>query len=309
MSKITQALEKAARERLARQQEQATAKAPPVAIPIIEPTAASRLSEIAEAGRIQVDPHIVSATDPKSPIAEQYRILRTNLQSLRMRPGSKVLVLTSAVHGEGKSVTAVNIAMTLARQEHLRVVLVDADLRKSSVHKWLGLGERTEGLATALARGGELNGSLVQLKEPPLTVLPAGAHPDNPAELLESSAMKRVLSTLKAQFDVVIIDAPPVLPVADPGILAAQADGVLLIVRAGKTQRNTVTQAQELLKQMKATLLGCVLTHVEYYLPGYYRYYHEYRYGRTAAKTSDIPPATDRTKPQSDSSSATPAST
>ena len=129
MSKITQALEKAARERLARQQEQATAKAPPVAIPIIEPTAASRLSEIAEAGRIPVDPHIVSATDPKSPIAEQYRILRTNLQSLRMRPGSKVLVLTSAVHGEGKSVTAVNIAMTLARQEHLRVVLVDADLR------------------------------------------------------------------------------------------------------------------------------------------------------------------------------------
>ncbi len=91
--------------------------------------------------------------------------------------------------------------------------------------------------------------------------------------------MKRLLATLKTQFDVIIVDAPPVLPVADPGILAAQADGILLVVRAGRTQRKTVLQAQALLKQMKANVLGCVLTHVEYYLPGYYRYYHQYRYG------------------------------
>ena len=98
--------------------------------------------------------------------------------------------------------------------------------------------------------------------------------------------MKRVLATLKSQFDVVIVDAPPVLPVTDPSILAAQADGVLLVVRAGKTQRKTVAQAQALLNQTKANLLGCVLTHVEYYMPGYYRYYHEYQYG--AAKREPV---------------------
>jgi len=278
MSKITKALEKAARERLQRQQEQATVNATTTSIAV---EATSRLGDLTSFDHVDIDPHIVAATDPKSPIAEQYRILRTNLQSLRFRPGPKVLVVTSAIHGEGKSVTAINIALTLARQEKLRVVLVDADLRQASIHKWLGLAKESSraGLSTALMGTGELNGSLVRLKEPPLAVLPAGPHPDHPAELLESSNMKRLLATLKAQFDVVIVDAPPVLPVADPGILAAQTDGAILVVRAGKTQRKTVLQAQALLKQMKVNIVGCVLTHVEYYLPGYYRYYHYYRYG------------------------------
>lgn len=274
MSKITKALEKAARERLQRLQEQPTVKAKAVEIPLAIP---AQIGEIASVDRIEIDPHIISATDPKSPIAEQYRILRTNLQSLRMRPGSKVLVVTSAVHGEGKSVTAVNLAMTLSRQENLKVVLVDADLRKGTIQKWLGLADRSEGLSGALQQGGELNGSLMRLQDPPLAILPAGEPPEHPAELLESSAMRRLLATLKMEFDVVIVDAPPVLPVADPGILAAQADGMLMVVRAGKTQRRTVAQAQALLKQMKANIIGCVLTHVEYYLPGYYRYYHYYR--------------------------------
>ncbi len=273
MSKITQALEKAARERLQRTQERVTVPARTVTVPVVT----SRLSEIASAGEVRIDPHIVSAADSKSPIAEQYRILRTNLQSLRLKQGPKVIVVTSAVSGEGKSVTAANLALTLARQENLRVVLVDADMRKSTVHKWLGLGENPNGLSTILTNGGELNDSLVALTEPPLTVLPAGAHPDHPAELLESLNMKRLLSALKSQFDMVIVDAPPVLPVSDPGILAAQADGVLLVVRAGKTQRKTVLAAQELLKKMQANVLGCVLTHVEYYMPGYARYYQYYR--------------------------------
>ena len=287
MSKITQALEKAARERLQRSQEQVTA---PTNTVITVPLVTARLGQIASAGEVRIDPHIVSAVDSKSPIAEQYRILRTNLQSLRLRQSPKVIVVTSAVNGEGKSVTAANLALTLARQENLRVVLVDADMRKSTVHKWLGLGEHPNGLSTILAHGGELDGSLVILKEPPLTVLPAGAHPEHPAELLESLNMKRLLATLKAQFDVIIVDAPPVLAVSDPGILAAQADGTLLVVRAGKTQRKTVLAAQELLKKMRANVLGCVLTHVEYYLPGYARYYHYYRESmKTGNGTSSAP--------------------
>ncbi len=291
MSKITKALEKAARERLQRLQEQPTVKGPSVkTVSLVQP---SRLGDIAEVGQVQIDPHIVTIGDPKSPIAEQYRILRTNLQTMRMKQGAKVFVVTSAVHGEGKTVTAINLALTLARQEQARVVLVDADLRKGSIHQWLGVGERPEGLSTILERGGELNGSVVRLQSPPLALIPAGPVPEHPAELLESSAMKRVLATLKSEFDVIVIDAPPVLPVADPGILAAHSDGVLFVVRAGKTQRKTVIQAQTLLTQMKATILGCVLTHVEYYLPGYYRYYHYYRYGKKegdkAPVTSDTP--------------------
>src|SRR3989338_575899 len=120
MSKITKALEKAARDRLLHRQEQATVAATTTTLAL----APANLADIVSAGNVQVDPHIVSATDPKSPIAEQYRILRTNLQSLRSRPGAKMYVITSAVHGEGKSVTAINVAMTIARQENLRVVLV-----------------------------------------------------------------------------------------------------------------------------------------------------------------------------------------
>ena len=290
MSKITRALEKAARERLARAGEQVTVSAGAVVVPVVPVTEAlpDRLGVIAPAGQIQIDPHIVSATDPQSPIAEQYRILRTNFQSLRLKPGVKTIVVTSAVHGEGKSVTSINLALTLARQEKLKVALVDADMRKSSVRQWLGLDSRGAGLSTVLARGGELDGSLVQLTQPPLTVLPAGPSPEHPAELLESVAFKRVLAALKAQFDFVVIDAPPVLPVADAGILAAEADGVLLVIRAGKTQRRTALQVHAHVKRMKARLLGCVLTHMEYYHPGQAQYH---RYQRAAAADGNGQPA------------------
>ena len=289
MSKITKALEKAARERRLQHRDDrvtVTATAKPMRIVSTQ----SEAVEASRAGEVTIDPHIVSATDPSSPIAEQYRILKTNFQSLRLPTGSKVIVVTSAVHGEGKSVTSINLALTMARQERLRVLLIDADLRKGTIHRWLGL-EQKEGLSTVLKRGGVLNGSLVKLQDPQLTVLPSGEYPDQPAELLESSLMRQLLATLKTQFDLIIIDSPPVIPVADPGILSAQADGVLLVVRAGKTQRKTVTQAQTMLKQAKAPMVGCVLTHVEYYLPGYYRYYYQYRYGAKTGSGHSKPTA------------------
>ncbi len=291
MSKITRALEKAARERLQRAGEKPTVAAGAVVVPVLPALPAAeplpdRLGEITAVGQVTIDPHIVTATDPNSPIAEQYRILRTNFQSLRLKPGVKVIVVTSAIHGEGKSVTSINLAMSLARQEKLRVALVDADMRKGSVPRWLGLAVDGQGLSTTLERDGELDGSLVRFQSPPLTVLPAGPAPSQPAELLESLALKRVLATLRAQFDYVVIDAPPVLPVADAGILAAQADGVILVVRAGKTQRRPVLQAHEHVKKMKAKLLGCVLTHMEYYLPGHKQYY---RYQRAAAEGNGKP--------------------
>ena len=291
MSKITQALEKAARERLQREreeQEQATALASPVTVALAAPD----LTTVQVAGQVHIDPHIVTAGNPQSPVAEQYRILRTNLQTLRPRSGLKTIVVTSAVRGEGKSVTALNLALALARQEDLRVVLVDGDLRRSTVHQWLGIASPSKGLSTVLANGGVLNGSLVKLQSPRLTILPAGPSPENPAELLESTNMKRLLASLRAQFDLVIIDSPPVLSVADPGILASQTDGVLLVVRAGKTQRRTVAEAQARLQQMKASVIGCVLTHVEYHMPSYYHYYRAYTKDRdeTTPHAAPTPP-------------------
>ena len=171
MSKITKALEKAARERLQRQQDRPTVTVKTTELALERP---SRLGAIAAADCVQIDAHIVAAANSSSPISEQYRILRTNFQQLKLRPGAKTIVVTSAVHGEGKSVTAINLSLTLARQENLKVILVDGDLRKGSIHTWLGLGDVAEGLSGALLNGGEINGSLVRLKEPPLAVLPSG---------------------------------------------------------------------------------------------------------------------------------------
>ena len=271
MSKITQALEKAARERARERAAQPTVTPKPTLLALEPSSVAAGLPPGVPVGGIEIDPHIVSATDPQSPISEQYRILRTNLQSLKGFSGGKTLVITSAVHGEGKSVTSINLALTLAQQEQLKVLLIDADLRCSSVDRWLGL-HSTKGLSTVLSDGLNMDGAVLKLQSPPLSVLPAGPRPERPAELLESSNMRRLLSMLRNQYDAIIIDAPPVLPVTDPGILGAIADGTLLVVRAGRTQRKVVRQAQELLRQTKAKLLGCVLTHVEYYIPGYSRY-------------------------------------
>lgn len=269
MSKITQALEKAARERLQYRQERPNAPAAPVAVSMLPQPA---LGDTARMTDVQVDPHIISLADTKSPIAEQYRIVKMNLQTQGGQ--ARTFVVTSALRGEGKSVTSLNLAATLARDERLKVVLVDADLRKSSVNKWLGLPESAEGLSTVLARGGAVQGALIKLATPALTILPAGPVPDDPAALLESSSMRRLLATLKQQFDVVIIDAPPVLSVADPGILAAQVDGTIFVVRTGRTQRRVALQAQSQLQQMRANLIGCVLTHVEHYMPSYYQQYY-----------------------------------
>lgn len=270
MSKITQALEKAARERLQQyREERPNAPAAPVAVPMLPQPALGDTTRMTD---VHVDPHIISLADTKSPIAEQYRMVKMNLQTQGGQ--ARTFVVTSALRGEGKSVTSLNLAATMARDERLKVVLVDADLRKSSVNKWLGLPESAEGLSTVLTRGGALDGALFKLASPNLTILPAGPAPEDPVVLLESSSMRRLLAMLKQQFDVVILDAPPVLSVADAGIMAAQADGTLLIIRSGRTQRRVVLQAQAQLQQMRANLVGCVLTHMEHYLPSYYQQYY-----------------------------------
>ena len=284
MSKITKALEKAARDRSRRQQEHATIQAKTTEIRVAAPSGLTTRPVT----QLRIDPHLVAASDPQSPISEQYRILRTNLQSMKRLSETRSVLVTSSVHGEGKSVTSINLALTMAQQEGMRVILIDGDLRRPTVHQWLGLSNE-QGLSNALTQGARLEDLVVTLESPTLSILPAGPMPKHPAELLDSAAMKRLMERLRTEYDLLVVDSPPALPVADPGILARYVDGVLFVVRSGKTQQRTVLQAFSLLKQAKVKMLRSVLTHVEHYIPGYYRYYHYYRY---VHKNSNGSPAT-----------------
>ena len=290
MSKITKALEKAARDRRRAKEEHATVSANAAEAALLP----AGLEPVREAGPIRIDPHIVAASDPQSPIAEQYRILRTNLQSIKKFPDVRTLLVTSSVRGEGKTVTAINLALTLAQQEGARVLLIDADLRRGMLPRWLGF-EAQRGLSTALSNGLALDDLIVRLQKPALSILPAGPAPEHPAELLGSQNMKRLIERVRAEYDLIVIDSPPVLPVADPGILGQLVDGVLFVIRSGRTQQRVVLQAHASLMQAKVRVLGSVLTHVEHYIPGYYRYYHYYRYGekqgngRSATNASRLP--------------------
>jgi len=281
MSKITQALEKAARERLLRERH---LDAPTVTVPP-DPEGHAVVSETVAS---KVDPHIVPLFDRKSVIAEQYRMVRTNLQSLKNSRGYRLLLVTSAMHNEGKTVTSLNLALTLAQQPNCRVLLIDADLRKGSVQQWLGLEARA-GLYEALTDGVDTQETLVQLESSTLTILPAGKLTSEPAELLDSAKMRELLHQLKRQFDYVLVDSPPVMLVSDPSVLSRHVDGVLFVVRAGRTQRRQLLDAQAKLEQVNAKTIGTILTHAEYYNPFYSRYYRHYYHhekSRDAAQVS-----------------------
>lgn len=280
MGRITQALEKAARERerverLARSQPGAPCPTPTPPDAMVAAGPPPVVANGDAAGRVvfKVDPHVVAHIEPDSPITEQYRILRTNLQHAEVTPVPRVVMVTSAVHSEGKTITSVNLAFTLAQDASKRVLLVDGDLRKGTVRRVLGL-DAQPGLADYLADGAVDPGPLVSVGLPNLQVWAAGALPRNPVELLGSQRMQEVLKGLRTRFDIVILDSPPVLPVTDAGVIGQQVDGVILVVRAGRTQRRVVEEAHQRLRQMKIRLLGTVLTHVDYYVPGYRGYYY-----------------------------------
>lgn len=260
MGKLTEALKKAADERLER-------------IEKINRTRARDRMVIRKMGNSKVDPRIISYFDSKALITEQYKILRTNILSLNKTKPHKVFVLTSSIHNEGKTITALNLAITLAHStQKPKVILIDADMRRGRVVKYLGIQHQV-GLSEILSGKAEMQDALFHIDIENLTIMSAGAVPENPAELLASDKMKSFILDLRREYDFVIIDTPPIIPVTDSGILGAEADGVLMVIQAGRTQRGIVRRATELLHQCHAKILGYVLTNIEYHLPEYiYRY-------------------------------------
>lgn len=206
--------------------------------------------------------------------AESFRKLRTNLQFLSVDDPARLIVVTSATPNEGKSTTAINIALVLAEAGNT-VLLVDGDMRRPSLSRYLNL-VGSVGFSTALSGRASLDEVLQETHTANLRVLAAGPSPPNPSELLGTLTAKKALDELRNRFDYVIVDSPPLLAVTDGAILAAQADGTILLTRAGVTKRDQVTHAIGILRDVGATVLGAMLTIVPIRRSGPYDYDHYY---------------------------------
>jgi len=224
-------------------------------------------------------PHLVLMTRPGTPLAERYRRLRLCLeQGTRDRPFPRQLtVITSALPGEGKTTTALNLALAYAENRQSRTLLVDADLRRPSVSDYIA-PRPPLGLSEVLAGKASLDQALIELSNSKLRVLPSGAPSEAPLQLLQSEALGNVIAELRRRFDRIVIDAPPTVPFTDAVLLAAHADGALLVVRAGTTTSTLVRRARESLSG--TDVLGVVLNDVEFtFVDRYYYRYDDYQPG------------------------------
>ncbi|HWQ31392.1 MAG TPA: polysaccharide biosynthesis tyrosine autokinase [Blastocatellia bacterium] len=208
-------------------------------------------------------------------MTEAYCSLRTSVMLSTAGGPPKITLVTSSQPGEGKSTTAVNMGISMAQLGGL-VLIIDADLRRPTVHKILKR-DRTRGLSTWLSGSVELDELIQPLEIPNLWFLPCGSIPPNPAELLSSMRMREMLKTLSQRFDHIIIDSPPVINVSDAVILSTLADGVILIIHAGKSKRSIVQRARRELSNVGARVFGVVLNRVDLKGEGYDDYYY-YRY-------------------------------
>lgn len=232
-------------------------------------------------GGIALDPEaktrpLVVHADPRSPRAESFRSLRTNLQFVNLEKGPRSFVITSSIPGEGKSTTTANLAISLA-ETGASVVLIDGDLRLPRVAHYMGI-EGAVGLTDVLIGRAELTDVLQKWGRGRLFVLPSGKVPPNPSELLGSLAMKHLLEALSDQFDYVLVDAPPLLLVTDAAVISKQTGGVILAAASGRTKRSELTAAVRTLESIGSNIAGIVVTMLPTKGPDSYAY-GQYSYG------------------------------
>ncbi len=208
----------------------------------------------------------------KSPIAEAYRTLRTNLQFSKLDSELKMILFTSTGPGEGKSTTASNTAVALA-QSGKKVVIIDCDLRKPVQHKIFQKSNQI-GLTNILVGSMHLSDVIHKTEVPSVNLITSGPIPPNPSELLGFAKMNKLLEILKQEFDYVIIDAPPVLAVTDACVLASKVDGVVLVISSGMVRPEMARKAKELIKKASGHLLGLVMNKVEIEKENAYYYYY-----------------------------------
>ncbi|MDL5376343.1 CpsD/CapB family tyrosine-protein kinase [Exiguobacterium mexicanum] len=217
---------------------------------------------------------LITVLKPKSPISEQYRTIRTNLEFTAVDDDLQTMVITSASSGEGKSTTSSNLAVVYAQQGK-RVLLVDCDMRRPTAHFTFRLSNGI-GLSTVLAKKTTVEKAIHSTQIENLDLIAAGPIPPNPSELLSSKMMDRVLEELKTNYDIIILDAPPMMQVADTRLLARKVDGVVLVVGCDKSDRQMVVKAKEQLTLAEAHILGVVLNKREPQGSDDYYYYYAY---------------------------------
>ncbi len=222
----------------------------------------------------QVDTNraLITSVNPKSPISEQYRTIRTNIEFMMSDRNLKAIMITSPKAEVGKSTVISNLAVTFAQQGK-KVLLIDADLRKPSAYITFHVENRL-GLTNVLTRQVDTNSALqgTRINEN-LTILTSGPIPPNPSELLGSETFRLLIENASRSFDVVLVDAPPILAITDAQILSRITDGVILVARANQTKKEELVKAKKLLDQVQANVLGVVLHGVDSKETAYYYYY------------------------------------
>jgi capsular exopolysaccharide synthesis family protein len=238
--------------------------------------------QLAELGQLTIDPSVCAYYQPKSVDAEAFRGLRTTLFFKLEGEGHKIIQITSPNMGDGKTTLATNLAVSIA-QSGKRILLVDADFRRPRLHKMFGL-DGTTGLASVIAESAKLQDAIKSCSVPNLYMLPCGARPSNPAELLTSKRFLDLLEVLRGQFDIILIDTPPLLAVSDPSVVAPRVDGVILTIRVAKNGRPAAERAREILVNLGANIYGVVVNGIDGgsnqgYGASQYGYSYHYAYG------------------------------
>jgi capsular exopolysaccharide synthesis family protein len=205
--------------------------------------------------------YLITAANPKSPISETYRALRTNIDFSSIDKQLQVIMITSAGPGEGKSTTAANLAVSYAQSDR-KVLLVDADLRKPTEHHFFQLSNRF-GLSSYISQQTSLKDVIQDTNVPNLFAITSGPIPPNPAEMMASKRMSDLLEQLRQQFDVILIDTPPVLAVTDAQIVASKSDGVIMVIDYGKVKRDIAAKAKKALEHVNARILGVAMNNVK----------------------------------------------
>ncbi|HNP72696.1 MAG TPA: CpsD/CapB family tyrosine-protein kinase [Kouleothrix sp.] len=204
---------------------------------------------------------LIALRDPRSAAAEAYRTLRTNIQFSSLDRQLHTLLATSSAPDEGKSTTIANLAVTMAQAEQ-RVILVDCDLRRPTLHTLFGL-PNDAGLTSTILAQDDADIPLLETGVPGLSLLASGPLPPRPADILGSRKMEAMISRLRGLADIVLFDTPPVVAVTDAAVLATRVDGVLLVFQAGKTSRERGRQARQILEKVKANIVGVVLNNAK----------------------------------------------
>lgn len=208
--------------------------------------------------------------------AESYRTLRTNISLSQVDNPLRTLLVTSCIPREGKSTTAANLGVTFAMAQQ-KVLLVDADLRRPILHRLFGV-PNSQGLTHTLSDTIEFEQVFTPTKVANLWVVTSGIIPPNPSELLGSQKMRMFLEHAKQQFDIILLDSPPISSLADASVLGAVVDGVLFVIKVNMANRDLIEKAKDQLQTVGANIIGTVLNDVDIKRDGYYKYYYYYNY-------------------------------